>query len=182
MIQDYTQSADVGRVEAPKVTQCDENCGDTCDNTRIYISGLPVDVTVDELRDLFGGIGQVARLKRKRGYKDQWPWSIKLYTDESGNNKGDAVLTYEDPSAAHSAGGFFSGYVLRGNRITVTMAEKSAPRPPVDYRGSRGGSGNNGYGGGGGYGSRGGGFGRGRGFSGGGPDRHDGGSYRSRPY
>lgn len=26
-----------------------------------------------------------------------------------GNNKGDAVLSYEDPSAAHSAGGFYNG-------------------------------------------------------------------------
>jgi len=41
------------------VKQCDENCGDTCDNSRIYISNLPPDVTTDELRDLFGGIGQV---------------------------------------------------------------------------------------------------------------------------
>lgn len=39
--------------------QCDENCDDTCDNSRIYISNLPPDVTIDELRDLFGGIGQV---------------------------------------------------------------------------------------------------------------------------
>lgn len=45
--------------DAAKVKQCDENCGDTCDNSRIYISNLPLDVTSDELRDLFGGIGQV---------------------------------------------------------------------------------------------------------------------------
>lgn len=41
------------------VKQCDDNCGDTCDNSRIYISNLPPDVTIEELRDLFGGIGQV---------------------------------------------------------------------------------------------------------------------------
>ena len=50
----------------------------------------------------------VARIKQKRGYKDQWPWNIKIYTDEQGNNKGDVVLTYEDPSAAHSAGCFYN--------------------------------------------------------------------------
>nr|XP_029120610.1 LOW QUALITY PROTEIN: transcription initiation factor TFIID subunit 15b [Elaeis guineensis] len=88
--------------------QCDENCGEACDNSRIYISNLPPDVTTEELRELFGGIGQVGRIKQKRGYKDQWPWNIKIYTDESGNNKGDAVLSYEDPSAAHSAGGFYN--------------------------------------------------------------------------
>lgn len=51
---------------------------------------------------------QVGRIKQKRGYKDQWPWNIKIYTDEMGNNKGDACLAYEDPSAAHSAGGFYN--------------------------------------------------------------------------
>ncbi|BBN16156.1 hypothetical protein MPTK1_7g03900 [Marchantia polymorpha subsp. ruderalis] len=163
---------EVGGEEPPpvKVKQCDDECGDTCDNTRIYISGLPLDVTVDELRELFGGIGQVARIKQKRGYKDQWPWNVKIYTDEAGKNKGDAVLTYEDPSAAHSAGSFFNDHSLRGNKIKVTMAEKSAPRAPTMF--GRGG-------GGGGGGFRGG---SGRNNNTGGPDRRDGGGYRSRPY
>jgi RNA-binding protein FUS len=52
---------------------------------------------------------QIARIRQKRGYKDQWPFNIKIYTDDSGKQKGDGVLTYEDPAAAHSAGGFFNG-------------------------------------------------------------------------
>lgn len=51
---------------------------------------------------------KVGRIKQKRGYKDQWPWNIKIYADEFGNNKGDACLAYEDPSAAHAAGGFYN--------------------------------------------------------------------------
>lgn len=47
---------------AEKVKQCDENCDETCDNARIYINNLPPDVTTDELKDLFGGIGQVITL------------------------------------------------------------------------------------------------------------------------
>ena len=39
--------------------QCDEKCGDECVNSRIYVTNLPLDITSDELRDLFGGIGQV---------------------------------------------------------------------------------------------------------------------------
>lgn len=146
-------------VDVP-VKQCDENCGDSCDNARIYISGLPLDVKEDELRELFGGIGQVARIKQKRGYKDQWPYNIKIYQDESGKNKGDAVLSYEDPHAAHSAGGFFNDYEMRGHKIKVAMAAKSAPKPPPPS--------------GGGY--------RGGHRGGGGPDRRDGGGYRPRPY
>jgi RNA-binding protein FUS len=53
----YTGSADPE--PAGKVKQCDENCDETCDNARIYISNLPPDVTVEELQELFGGIGQV---------------------------------------------------------------------------------------------------------------------------
>ncbi|KAL0710047.1 hypothetical protein Bca4012_017025 [Brassica carinata] len=155
-----------------KVKQCDANCDDTCDNARIYISNLPPDVTTDELKDLFGGIGQVGRIKQKRGYKDQWPYNIKIYTDEKGKNKGDACLAYEDPSAAHSAGGFFNNYEMRGNKISVTMAEKSAPKAPAfDQRGG-------GRGGGGGYG----GGDRRRDNYGSGPDRNHHGGNRSRPY
>ncbi|KAG4145670.1 hypothetical protein ERO13_D05G108500v2 [Gossypium hirsutum] len=124
--------------DAPfKIKQCDDTCGDSCDNTRIYISNLPTDITIEELRDLFGGIGQVGRIKQKRGYKDQWPWNIKIYEDEKGNQKGDAVLTYEDPQAALSAGSFSNkaGKVAMGTgagiitevedlgQIDITMVE-----------------------------------------------------------
>uniref|UniRef100_A0A1J3IQ37 Transcription initiation factor TFIID subunit 15b n=1 Tax=Noccaea caerulescens TaxID=107243 RepID=A0A1J3IQ37_NOCCA len=168
------QEASYEDAAAEKVKQCDADCDDTCDNARIYISNLPPDVTTDELKDLFGGIGQVGRIKQKRGYKDQWPYNIKIYTDEKGNNKGDAALAYEDPSAAHSAGGFFNNYEMRGNKISVTMAAKSAPRAPAfDQRGGgRGGGG--GYGGGGGD--------RRRDNYGSGPDRNHHGGNRSRPY
>ncbi|KAF4370795.1 hypothetical protein G4B88_030515 [Cannabis sativa] len=156
-----------------KVKQCDDNCGDTCDNSRIYISNLPPDVTIEELRELFGGIGQVGRIKQKRGYKDQWPWNIKIYTDDAGNNKGDACLAYEDPSAAHSAGGFYNNYDLRGFKISVAMAERSAPKPAFEHGG---GGGRGGYGGGDrrrdNY----------RDGGGSGPDRHQHGGNRSRPY
>ncbi|XP_042444350.1 transcription initiation factor TFIID subunit 15b-like isoform X1 [Zingiber officinale] len=154
------------------IKQCDESCGESCDNSRIYISNLPPDVTTDELRDLFGGIGQVGRIKQKRGYKDQWPWNIKIYTDESGNNKGDAVLSYEDPAAAHSAGGFYNNYDMRGYKINVGMAEKTAPKAPPSYGHGSGGRG--GYGGG----DRR----RDNHYDGGGPDRHHYSGQRSRPY
>ncbi|XP_012471681.2 transcription initiation factor TFIID subunit 15b [Gossypium raimondii] len=158
-------------VEAPaKIKQCDGNCGDSCDNSRIYITNLPPDVTIEELRDLFGGIGQVGRIKQKRGYKDQWPWNIKIYTDDKGNQKGDAVLSYEDPQAAHSAGGFFNNHVMRGYTIGVAMAEKTALKVH-DHGGGKGG-----YGGGG---DR-----RRDSYrdGGSGPDRHLHGGNRSRPY
>lgn len=56
------QEASYEDAAAEKVKQCDADCDDTCDNARIYISNLPPDVTTDELKDLFGGIGQVITL------------------------------------------------------------------------------------------------------------------------
>ncbi|CAF1915642.1 unnamed protein product [Brassica oleracea var. botrytis] len=89
------QEPSYGDAPAEKVKQCDKNC----DNAIIFINNLPPDVTTDELKDLFGGIGQVitlvGRIKQKRGYKDQRPYNIKIYTVEMGKNKGDACLAYE---------------------------------------------------------------------------------------
>ncbi|EGZ17787.1 hypothetical protein PHYSODRAFT_503191 [Phytophthora sojae] len=83
---------------------------------RIYISNLPTDVTSDELQEMFGAIGVVAREKQKRGYKDQWPFKIKIYTDAAGQPKGDAVLTYEDSNAARTAPEFFNDRPDRRSR------------------------------------------------------------------
>ncbi|KAF1331329.1 Phosphatidylinositol kinase, partial [Globisporangium splendens] len=113
---------------------------------RIYVSNLPTDVTSDELQEMFGAIGLVAREKQKRGYKDQWPYKIKVYTDESGQVKGDAVITYEDANAARTAPEFFNGQEIRGKTIKVELAGK--PEPPAG--GWQGGGGRGGGRGGGG--------------------------------
>ncbi|KAF4037628.1 hypothetical protein GN244_ATG10364 [Phytophthora infestans] len=153
---------------------------------RIYISNLPADVTSDELQEMFGAIGVVAREKQKRGFKDQWPFKIKIYTDTDGQPKGDAVLTFEDSNAARTAPEFFNGADIRGKTIKVELAGK--PEPPVGgWHGGGGGGGRRGgsggrYGGG----DRYGGGGRGGGHSryGGGGDRdfRDRPDRRSRPY
>jgi RNA-binding protein FUS len=133
------------------VAQCDDKCLENgCDNSRIYVTGLKPNVTVDDLHTLFSGIGVIGRLKQKRGFKDQWPYAIKIYTSETGKPKGDAAVTYEDPAAAHSAGSFFNGHDFQGQKITVTMAGKSAPKQQGG--GGFGGGSGGGYGGGGSYG------------------------------
>ncbi|CAI5733561.1 unnamed protein product [Peronospora destructor] len=137
---------------------------------RIYISNLPSDATIDELQEMFGAIGVVAREKQKRGYKDQWPFKIKIYTDTDGQPKGDAVLTFEDANAARTAPEFFNGAEIRGKSIKVELAGK--PEPPVG--GWHGGGGDK-YGGGG-Y-SR-----YGSGGGGGVRDFRDRSDRRSRPY
>ncbi|CAI5702463.1 unnamed protein product [Peronospora effusa] len=157
---------------------------------RIYISNLPSDATSDELQEMFGAIGVVAREKQKRGYKDQWPFKIKIYTDTDGQPKGDAVLTFEDANAARTAPEFFNGAEIRGKTIKVELAGK--PEPPVGgwHGGGGGGGGRRGGGGGGRFGGGdkygGGGYSRygGGGGGGGGGDRdfRDRSDRRSRPY
>ncbi|KAG1709099.1 hypothetical protein DVH05_022731 [Phytophthora capsici] len=139
---------------------------------RIYISNLPTDVTSDELQEMFGAIGIVAREKQKRGYKDQWPFKIKIYADTDGKPKGDAVLTYEDSNAARTAPEFFNGADMRGKTIKVELAGK--PEPPVGGWHGGGGGGGGRRGGGGGYGRYGG--------RGGDRDFRNRPDHRSRPY
>mmetsp|Transcript_16100 Transcript_16100/g.18829 ORF Transcript_16100/g.18829 Transcript_16100/m.18829 type:complete len:163 (-) Transcript_16100:12-500(-) len=85
-------------------------------NNRIYITGLPPDITEEDLAAHFGPLGKIAKKKQRRGYPDQWPYKISIYTDDSGKCKGDAALTYEDPNAAQTAPEFFNGSDLKGSK------------------------------------------------------------------
>ena len=102
--------------------KCDETCkgGDNCTNSRIYISGLPKGCTADDITDMFGGLGTIAR-ERPQGrgvFPDMMPYRVKFY----GND--DCLLHYEDPHAAHAAPSFFDGQELKGSKLHVEMAEK----------------------------------------------------------
>lgn len=57
-------------------------------NTAVYITSLPLDVTVQEVHDVFSRCGVIAE------EIDKGKPRIKLYTDENGNFKGDALILY----------------------------------------------------------------------------------------
>ncbi|KAI1501729.1 hypothetical protein F5X99DRAFT_190062 [Biscogniauxia marginata] len=67
-------------------------------NTAIYVTGLPLDVTVDEVHETFsrkcGVIAEEIDSGRPR---------IKLYTDEKGNFKGDALVVFFKPQSVDMA-------------------------------------------------------------------------------
>ena len=171
--------------------KCDETCkgGDNCTNSRIYISGLPKGCTADDITDMFGGLGTIAR-ERPQGrgvFPDMMPYRVKFY----GND--DCLLHYEDPHAAHAAPSFFDGQELKGSKLHVEMAEKKPNQglpagyyiPPEAKGQSYGGGGQGGRGGPpgprGNYGPPGGNYGGGGGY--GGPrrdDRRGGGDYGRR--
>jgi len=111
----------------PTPAQAERESGGT--NRRIYVAGLPNDAKVDDVQKLFGQIGQVQRIKQRRGFPDQWPWKIKMYTDDKGAFKGDCVVSFVDPNAAKSAPGFFDGYMFNGtHKISVQLAKAYEPK------------------------------------------------------
>ncbi|KAL8694345.1 MAG: hypothetical protein Q9218_000982 [Villophora microphyllina] len=57
-------------------------------NTAIYITNLPPDVSVQEVSDVFSRCGVIAE------EIDRGKPRIKLYTDDDGNFKGDALILY----------------------------------------------------------------------------------------
>ena len=83
----------------------------------VYVSGLPLDCTEEQVSKYFGGIGIIAKDK-KNDNADK----IKLYKDASGALKGDGVVTYQDPEAAKAAVGWFSGQPFMGSVLKVELA------------------------------------------------------------
>ncbi|KAK8140429.1 RNA recognition motif domain protein [Apiospora sp. TS-2023a] len=67
-------------------------------NTAVYVTGLPLDVTIDEVHDAFsrkcGVVAEEIDSGRPR---------IKLYTDDSGNFKGDALVVFFKPQSVEMA-------------------------------------------------------------------------------
>ncbi|KAI4863729.1 hypothetical protein F4820DRAFT_426047 [Hypoxylon rubiginosum] len=67
-------------------------------NTAIYVTGLPLDVTVDEVHEVFsrkcGVIAEEIDSGRPR---------IKLYADEKGSFKGDALVVFFKPQSVEMA-------------------------------------------------------------------------------
>eukprot|EP00698_Gefionella_okellyi_P020939 TRINITY_DN666_c0_g1_i1.p2 TRINITY_DN666_c0_g1~~TRINITY_DN666_c0_g1_i1.p2 ORF type:complete len:316 (-),score=67.72 TRINITY_DN666_c0_g1_i1:1440-2387(-) len=116
----------------------------------IYISGLPEDVTVQNLIDHFSSIGQLKE-DYKTGEVKVW-----IYKDKVTNRpKGDATVSYLDPNAATAAIGWFDGKEYRGRKLHIELAQPPKRAALFAGRGSGGRGGDRGgYGGGdrGGYG------------------------------
>jgi HIV Tat-specific factor 1 len=96
-------------------------------NTAIYVTGLPLDATVDEVQEVFsrkcGVIAEEIDSGRPR---------IKLYSDEDGNFKGDALVVFFKPQSVEMAIMLlddtdfrFSASGLSSGRMKVQAAESS---------------------------------------------------------
>ena len=160
----------------------------------VFVSGLPDGVTEGEIETFFGSIG-VIKVKKMFSFsyfvqtisidflsqmdKKLNKPKIWLFKDrDTGAAKGEATITYDDPSAASAAIQWFNGQPFNnGPLLKVSMATRKNNFPGGFGRGRGGprGGGGGGFGGrdsnGGGFGGRGGPRGGGRG---GGPPGGDG--------
>ncbi|KAI2468031.1 hypothetical protein F4781DRAFT_399652 [Annulohypoxylon bovei var. microspora] len=110
-------------------------------NTAIYVTGLPLDVTVDEVHEAFsrkcGVIAEEIDSGRPR---------IKLYTDEAGAFKGDALIVFFKPQSVEMAIMLlddtdfrFTASGLASGRMRVQAADSSYKK--TNYEAPEGGSG-----------------------------------------
>ncbi|KAJ8674530.1 hypothetical protein QAD02_005792 [Eretmocerus hayati] len=89
---------------------------DEAHNTTIYISNLPLDITMEELKELVGKCGLLARDEKG---KDK----LKLYTDAEGEPKGDARCTYIKIESVNLALTILDGWDIRGKKLSVQRAK-----------------------------------------------------------
>lgn len=88
------------KYQAPQPAHPDPNEG----NLSIYISGLPPETTIEDLKQFFGSIGVIKTDKRTKEAK------ITIYRDHETNEpKGDASVMYDDAEAAKAAIKWFNG-------------------------------------------------------------------------
>ena len=86
---------------------------------QVFVSGLPTNVTVEEMSLFFGAIG-VIKTDKKSGAGGK---KIFIYKDNDGVPTGEATVTYHDPHVAQSAIGHFNKKLFNGNLIRVSTAK-----------------------------------------------------------
>ncbi|XP_057661975.1 HIV Tat-specific factor 1 homolog [Diorhabda carinulata] len=91
---------------------------DESQNTSVYVSNLPIDITEEEFIDLMQKCGLVMRDVQSGKFK------IKLYKDTSTKNlKGDALCTYIKVESVDLSLKLLDGYEFKGNKIKVERAK-----------------------------------------------------------
>ncbi|KAI9587146.1 HIV Tat-specific factor 1 [Glossina fuscipes] len=90
---------------------------DPAHNTKVYVSNLPLDITLDEFAELMGKCGLIMRDPQSQKYK------LKLYTEADGQIKGDGLCDYIKVESVDLALKILDEYILRGHKIRVQRAK-----------------------------------------------------------
>nr|XP_036220626.1 HIV Tat-specific factor 1 [Bactrocera oleae]XP_036220627.1 HIV Tat-specific factor 1 [Bactrocera oleae]XP_036220628.1 HIV Tat-specific factor 1 [Bactrocera oleae] len=86
-------------------------------NTKVYVSNLPLDITMDEFAELMGKCGMIMRDPQTQKYK------LKLYAESDGQLKGDGLCDYMKVESVGLALNILDEYNLRGQKIRVQRAK-----------------------------------------------------------
>lgn len=112
-------------------------------NTAVYVTGLPHDATVDEVYDLFSKKGGVIAEEIDSGKP-----RIKLYTDERGDFKGDALVVFFKPQSVEMAIMLldetdfrYTDSGLSSGKIRVQAADSSYKKTSYDQEPAKAGNG-----------------------------------------
>lgn len=89
---------------------------DNAHNTAVYVSGLPLDITREELTGFFAKCGLIARDEKG---KDK----VKLYKDSNGEVKGDALCIYIKVESVELALKLLDNSEIRGKTVSVQRAK-----------------------------------------------------------
>lgn len=99
-------------------------------NTAVYLTSLPLDATVEEINATFSRFGVIAE------EVDTGNPRIKLYNDDAGNPKGDALVIYFKPESVGLAIQMLDDTELRygvkgpAGNMRVTEADRSYKKAP----------------------------------------------------
>ncbi|RIA88218.1 hypothetical protein C1645_713419 [Glomus cerebriforme] len=88
-------------------------------NTSVYVTGLPPDVTVEELAEVFSKYGVLMVDLISEGPK------IKLYKDDKDRLKGDALVTYLKEESVALACQLLDETQLRPDEISIIRVQKA---------------------------------------------------------
>jgi len=90
---------------------------DDAQNTKVYVSNLPLDITEEEFMEFMSKCGIIMKDTSTGDAK------MKLYTDSDGNKKGDGLCTYIKIESVHLALQILDGSDLRGHKVSVERAQ-----------------------------------------------------------
>jgi RNA recognition motif-containing protein len=85
-------------------------------NTNVYVSGLPLDITINEFTELMTKCGLIME-------NDEGEPKIKLYRDFNGDVKGDGLCCYLKVESVQLAIQLLDDTELRGHKISVNKAK-----------------------------------------------------------
>lgn len=117
--EDYMNKEDIKRQRKQDMSKLKEELNSLKQkkkNSSIFISNLPVDSGFSEIEEAFSKYGKISV------GKDEKP-RIKMYTNEKGSFKGEALIIYSNPESALLAIEMMDNTQYNGNTIRVEEAK-----------------------------------------------------------